>query len=97
MFRAKPLAAAATRAPGIAAWMAAMRGVAWMAVPRARGYWRRRKLVMSGRSGWRGWRRRSKMPRLRKAADLSALAICQDTKVLSGRRELGSCLKGASG
>ena len=76
--RAKPLAATATRAPGMVAWMAEMRGVAWMAVPRARGYWRRRKLRMSARSGWRGWTRRSKMPRLMRAADLRTEAIFQE-------------------
>jgi hypothetical protein len=59
----------------MAAWMAAMSGVAWIAVPRARGYCGRRKFVMSARSGWRGWRRRSKIPRLMRAADLRALAM----------------------
>jgi hypothetical protein len=73
--RAKPLAAAEIRASGMAAWMAAISGVAWIAVPSARGYWRRRKLRMSDRSGWRGLSWRSNSARLMSATDLRTEAM----------------------
>jgi len=86
MSRAKPLAVAMMRALGMAAWMAGISGVAWIAVPRARGYWRRRMLRMFASAGWVGVSLRSRAARAWRAADWVTVAILGGYQPCVGRR-----------